>query len=86
MGAEIWEFKGARVPLMGIMPDIGDGLVSRILPLMLIYSPEERVAERGIEELEFSWILEDNKPVRSMIEMIGGKVAKTYRIFEKPLR
>ncbi len=79
------KFRGARVPLMGIMPDIGDGIISRILPLMLIYSPEERVAERGIESLEFSWILEDNKPVRSMIEMIGGKVVKTYRIYEKSL-
>jgi hypothetical protein len=53
---------------------------------MLIYSPEERVMERGIEELEFSWILEDNKSVRSMIEMIGGKIAKIYRLYEKSLR
>ena len=78
--------KTARVPLMGMSPDLGDGIASKILPLMLIYSPEERVMERGIEELEFSWILEDNKSVRSMIEMIGGKIAKIYRLYEKSLR
>ena len=78
--------KTARVPLMGMSPDLDDGIASKILPLMLIYSPEERVMERGIEELEFSWILEDNKSVRSMIEMIGGKLAKIYRLYEKSLR
>jgi len=76
----------ARVPLMGMSPKLGDGIAAKILPLMLIYSPEPRVMERGIEDLEFSWILEDNKSVRSMIEMIGGKIAKTYRVYEKTLR
>ncbi|MGB0504640.1 MAG: N-acetyltransferase [Pikeienuella sp.] len=77
-------FDTARVPLMGVVPGL-EGMLGKILPLMLIYAPEDRVRERGIKELEFSWILEDNTPVRRMIEMIGGKVAKTYRIYEKPL-
>ena len=86
----LWRLKfgripSARVPLMGMLPDIGDGVAGRILPLMLIYSPEDRVRARGILDLEFSWILEDNMSVRRMIEMIGGRVVKTYRIFEKPL-
>ena len=76
----------ARVPLMGMTPEIGEGIAAKILPLMLIYSPEPRVRERGIVDLEFSWILEDNKSVRSMIEMIGGRIVKTYRLYEKSLR
>lgn len=79
------KFSGARVPLMGITPEIGEGMAAKILPLMLIYAPEPRVAEMGVKWLEFSWILEDNTPVRKMIEMIGGEVVKTYRIYEKPL-
>jgi hypothetical protein len=32
-----------------------------------------------------SWILEDNMPMRRMIEAIGGVHYKTYRIYEKSL-
>lgn len=78
------KIRGARVPLMGMLPKL-EGIVASIAPLMLIYSPEPRYRERGFGELEFSWILEDNTAVRKMIEMLGGAVAKTYRIYEKPL-
>lgn len=35
--------------------------------------------------IEFSWILEENIPVQRLIEMIGGKLYKKYRIYEKKL-
>lgn len=75
---------GSRVPLMGVTPGL-PALISSAAPLMLIYSPEKRYRERGFQEVEFSWILEDNRPVRRMIEMLGARIAKTYRIYEKPL-
>ena len=40
---------------------------------------------RGTSEAELSWILEDNMPMRRMIEALGGKAYKTYRIYEKAL-
>lgn len=85
----LWRLKyarirGARVPLMGMLPGL-EGIMASIAPVMLIYSPEERYRERGFNELEFSWILEDNMPVRKMIEMLGSKIVKTYRFYEKPL-
>lgn len=78
------KIRGTRVPLMGVVPGL-DPKVAGMIPLMLIYEPEARYRERGFEELEFSWILEDNKPVRRLIEMVGGEIAKTYRVYEKPL-
>lgn len=36
-------------------------------------------------QAETSWILEDNKNINRPIEMMGGKVYKTYRIFEQTL-
>ena len=42
-------------------------------------------ARRGIERAELSWILEDNLPMRRMIEMLGATAYKTYRIFERDL-
>ena len=78
------KIKTSRVPLMGVLPGL-DKKITSMIPLALIYSPRERYMERGLRELEFSWILEDNRPVQRLIEMIDGKIAKTYRIYERPL-
>jgi hypothetical protein len=40
---------------------------------------------RGVEVAELSWVLEDNRPVRRIIEMLGARRDKIYRIYEKPL-
>ncbi len=40
--------------------------------------------ELGIRESEASWILEDNIRMCRMLEAIGGRPYKTYRIYEKP--
>ena len=32
-----------------------------------------------------SWILEDNMPIRHIIEELGGVPYKTYRVYEKDL-
>jgi len=39
----------------------------------------------GFTHVESSWILEDNTAVQRVIELFGGKVYKTYRLYEKPL-
>ncbi len=39
----------------------------------------------GYKRVEFSWILEDNIPVQRLVEMIGGRLYKKYRIYEKRL-
>ncbi len=40
---------------------------------------------RGLEQVELSWILEDNLPMRRVLEGIGAKVYKTYRVYEKAI-
>jgi GNAT superfamily N-acetyltransferase len=37
----------------------------------------------GVTESEASWILEDNTQMRRVLEAIGGRVYKTYRLYEK---
>lgn len=39
----------------------------------------------GIQGGEASWILEDNINVQRMNQLFGGKVYKTYRLYEKPV-
>jgi len=41
--------------------------------------------QRGYEWAEFSWTLEDNHLINSLITKIGCRHYKTYRIYEKPL-
>ena len=87
----LWKLKvsgvrTARVPLMGVRQEISDTLIGKALPLQLIYALEERAVARNIHELELSWLLEDNKAVRSVVEAIGGQLSKTYRVYDKDLR
>ena len=44
-----------------------------------------RCALYGIKEVELSWILEDNRGMRDILEAFGGRVYKTYRIYSKEL-
>jgi hypothetical protein len=37
---------------------------------------------RGVKWGEMSWVLEDNEMMKRAMEMMGGKIYKTYRIYE----
>jgi hypothetical protein len=39
----------------------------------------------GLEGGELSWTLEDNAPVNTGIKLMGGKIYKTYRLYDKSL-
>ena len=55
---------------------VGLVLMSRLVP---------EVFRWGIEEAEFSWVLEDNHLSRATLERGGAKLTKTYRIYDKPI-
>lgn len=79
------KLKTSRIPLMGIRrKHHGSILGATLLPLMF-ERLKEPFLKRGLERVEMSWILEDNIPMRRVIEGVGGKVYKTYRIYEKSL-
>lgn len=51
-----------------------------------MYAELAKAGQRlGIDWGELSWTLEDNTPVNLGIKLMGGKIYKTYRIFEKAL-
>jgi hypothetical protein len=43
------------------------------------------VEEWGIQDAEFSWVLESNKLSRGSLERGGAVHYKTYRLYEKDL-
>ncbi len=86
----LWRLKvtgvrSGRVPLMGVRPAEGGSVLRKMLPLRLIYALRQRGLGRNLRELELSWQLEENWPARKMVEMLGGRLVKTYRVYEKRL-
>ncbi len=45
----------------------------------------EALKRGGYKRVEFSWMLEDNFPVIRIAEMLGGRLYKRYRIYEKEI-
>jgi hypothetical protein len=77
--------KSARIPLMGVRCRYHDSLMGAALAFGVIADVREPAVKRGLKEAELSWILEDNMGMRNIIESIGGRVYKTYRIYSKQL-
>jgi hypothetical protein len=75
------KINGLRSLIMGVVPEY------RALGIdALFYVETARAAFRkGYERCEMSWILETNDMMNRIIERLGGKVYKTYRVYEKPL-
>lgn len=59
----------------------------KMVPLALIYLGMQGGIQKGkpYKRAELSWVYEDNFPSRKLIEASGGKISKTYRIYEKAL-
>lgn len=59
----------------------------KMVPLALIYLGMRGGIQKGkpYQRAELSWVYEDNFPSRKLIEASGGKIYKTYRIYEKAL-
>jgi hypothetical protein len=77
--------KTARIPLMGVRNRYHGSLMGAALAFGIIGAAQQPSLKRGLKEVELSWILEDNMGMRSIIESIGGRVYKTYRMYSRIL-
>jgi GNAT superfamily N-acetyltransferase len=77
--------KSARVPLMGVARRHQGTALGAALMLGVIERVREWHRAHGTRIAELSWILEENRPMRRMIELVGGRAYKTYRIYQKDL-
>jgi hypothetical protein len=75
----------ARIPLMGVRKQYHDSILGAALVFMMIHAAQEPSLKRGVKKVELSWILENNKGMNDIIQSIGGRVYKTYRIYDKDL-
>jgi hypothetical protein len=77
--------KTARLAILGIRKKHRNQRKYAGLSIYL-YAKMNRVGrDLGIQWGELSWTLEDNGPVNVAIKMMGGKIYKKYRLYEKTL-
>lgn len=74
-----------RVALLGIKQKYQNQLVGSALAFLLIGEIKKVAHDTGVVEHEMSWVLEDNKRLNKILESLGGKRYKTYRVYEKRL-
>ena len=74
-----------RMPLLGVRKKFQDGLIGSALAISVIDKVRNYHISRGTTSCEMSWVLEDNTAMRHIIEELGAKPYKTYRIYEKEL-
>lgn len=79
-------FETCRVPLMGIRQRHQGSMIGSALLPLLLKSLHRGLLEEGVGRLEMSWILDDNMPMRRVLEGLGAEAYRTYRLFEKPLK
>ncbi|MFQ5888543.1 MAG: GNAT family N-acetyltransferase [Gemmatimonadota bacterium] len=72
---------GARVLTLGLLPEYRGRGIDSLLYLRIF----RKGTAAGITEAEFSWVLEDNEPMRRPLERIGARVYKRYRVYDRAL-
>lgn len=87
----LWRLRGTpftqrvRVPLMGVRKELQASRNGALMAMMLIEHIRRDAVGVYSNRGELSWILEDNLPMRNILESIGCFIYKTYRIYDKPL-
>lgn len=86
----LWRLKvsgvrGARVPLMGVRRKHAGSVMGSLLAFLIMAAIRREAAALGLNRIEMSWVLEDNRPMRRIAEAVGGRAYKTYRIYGKSL-
>lgn len=77
--------KNVRMPLMGVKKKFHGTPVGSGLALLVIDQIMQDHKTRGVKRGELSWVLEDNMPMRNVIEGLGGEPYKMYRIYEQSI-
>lgn len=86
----LWRLKlrgliGARVLMMGVARDFQGTALGSGIGFYLIDRLWQAMICDGVKRAELSWILEDNQPMRRMLEATGAVADKRYRVYEKRL-
>jgi hypothetical protein len=77
------KFSSGRIVLLGSRKTLQRSATGGAVLLSMIEEMRRRAAGHSVNHVEAGWVLEDNSDMRRPIEMFGGKIDKTHRIYEK---
>lgn len=67
-----------RTIIMGVIPEYRN----RGIDALFYYETWKNAVKKGYIKDEMSWVVETNKMMQRSAEMLGGKIYKTYRLYE----
>ncbi len=76
------KIREVRVLTLGVLGEYRNRGVDSLMSLAMFRSGKEHGYTGG----EFSWVLEDNRAMRRVLEHMGARVYKTYRLYDIPLQ
>jgi len=76
---------GGRVMLAGLTKTYQNSALGATMLLWMFADIFKSARERGYRFVEFSWVLEDNTRSIALCERYGGRLYKTYRLYQKSL-
>ena len=79
------KLRTARITLMGVRQEYQNSALGITLAYKVMDAVRLPVIRQGIDEVEMSWVLEDNSNMRHIIESLGADPYKRYRIYEKDI-
>ncbi|GAB4170100.1 MAG: protein YghO [Wenzhouxiangellaceae bacterium] len=79
-------FEQVRIPLLGVHPDYHRTPEGAAIAYGLIHAIQSAVLRDGVSFGEQSWILEQNRGIRSIIESLGMQVVQRFRIYQLELQ
>ena len=76
------KIKDLRILLLGIKPSYR----TKGVDALLYRDAFKACLKHGYRRIEFSWILEDNEPMKRIVELMNGTLYRKFRIYEIPLK
>ena len=70
---------------MGVRRRYQSSPMGAVMAYGMIEAVRNAGLRKNIQEIELSWILEDNVRMRHILESLGAELYKTYRLYEKSL-
>jgi hypothetical protein len=52
---------------------------------VMIWKQKQYAMSRGYQYSDAGWVLEDNFMVTRLIDLLGGRLSKTYTVYEQSL-
>lgn len=84
-GALRRRYEWGRVVMLGVRREYHHSVLAAAASSAIVARFRDMGRRYGIRHIELSWVLEDNRPLRRMAEVLGATAYRKYRLYEKTL-